>query len=170
MARRRATPGSTDEQRAVGVDDNTFLGRLLDQLSAVVEDQTAAVFEQAGVIIPVRSCSMMVTLDLRTDASTADLADALGITHQLATQKLGKLMKLGLVRRQPDPADARRKRVVLTDLGRAQLDRLHGTTPLFERAYAGLFAEIGDLAQTLRSARAALHHRSIAERGAAEGA
>jgi len=65
-----------------------------------------------------------------SDGLTAsELGQALGITKQAAGQMVDELLRLGYVRREPDPADARRKRVVLTARG---LDALARSAEVFE--------------------------------------
>jgi len=53
------------------------------------------------------------------DATTADVADHLGITKQAASQLVEQLVGRGYVTRRPDPTDARARLLILTDRGRA---------------------------------------------------
>ena len=57
------------------------------------------------------------------------IAEALGITKQAAGQMVDELERLGYVRREPDPADARRKLVRLTDRGE---DALRQSAEVFD--------------------------------------
>jgi DNA-binding MarR family transcriptional regulator len=50
-----------------------------------------------------------------------DLADRAGLTKQAVQQFVDELAADGIVERQPDPADARARRVALTDAGRAAM-------------------------------------------------
>jgi DNA-binding MarR family transcriptional regulator len=54
------------------------------------------------------------------------LAQQLGIDRTVMTYLLDALVSAGLVERQSDPADRRARRVVATDAGRAELQRLEG--------------------------------------------
>jgi DNA-binding MarR family transcriptional regulator len=61
--------------------------------------------------------------------TASQLGQALGITKQAAGQMVDELVALGYVRRDPDPADARRKRVTLTARG---IDALARSAVVFE--------------------------------------
>ncbi|MGH3713121.1 MAG: MarR family winged helix-turn-helix transcriptional regulator [Micromonosporaceae bacterium] len=50
-------------------------------------------------------------------ATVSELAGHLGVTRQAASQLVEELVAKGYVRRQPHPADARARLVVLTDRG-----------------------------------------------------
>jgi DNA-binding MarR family transcriptional regulator len=56
------------------------------------------------------------------DATTADVAEHLGITKQAAGQLVAYLVDHGYVVRRPDPGDARARLLALTDRGRACTD------------------------------------------------
>jgi len=53
------------------------------------------------------------------DATTADVAQHLGITKQAAAQLVAYLVERRYVERRPDPRDARARLLVLTQRGRA---------------------------------------------------
>ena len=53
------------------------------------------------------------------DATTADVAEHLGITKQAAGQLVEYLVDHGYVMRRPDERDARARRLLLTERGRA---------------------------------------------------
>src|SRR3954469_10670230 len=65
--------------------------------------------------------------------TASELGQALGITKQAAGQMVDELLRLGYVRREPDPADARRKRVTLTPHG---IDALAQSAAVFEELCA----------------------------------
>ncbi|WP_145788455.1 MarR family winged helix-turn-helix transcriptional regulator [Kitasatospora atroaurantiaca] len=50
-------------------------------------------------------------------ASVGELAEHLGVTKQAASQLVEELVRKGYVERQPHPADARARLIVLTDRG-----------------------------------------------------
>ena len=119
--------------------DRTFLGRLSEQLSELIEQQSAEVFKRAGIVIPVKSSSLLGAIATLGPVSVADLVRALDRSHQLIQQKIPKLLALDLVSRRPDPNDLRINLIEITDRGREQLallDRLtpaHFETPLGRR-------------------------------------
>lgn len=51
--------------------------------------------------------------------SVGEIADAVGVDQPRASRLVQQSVELGLVRREADPADARRTRIALTDEGRA---------------------------------------------------
>jgi DNA-binding MarR family transcriptional regulator len=148
----------------VAIDDGVFLGRAVERLSVLIADQTKMVFDSMGVVIPVRSCSLMIVLAKLGKASASDLARELGHSHQLVMQKIPKLVSLALLDHQIDNNDARRKIFYLTDEGVAQLAKFEKCTALIRNAYDDLFAEVGDVRQCIDRTVDALSQRPLDER------
>ena len=144
--------------------DRTFLGRLSEQLSELIEQQSAEVFKRAGIVIPVKSSSLLTAIATLGPVSVADLVRALNRSHQLIQQKIPKLVTLGLVTRQPDPDDQRVVLIAITGAGREQLALLDGLTEAFERAYAGMEQDAGPVFDTISRAIASLKTRSLSDR------
>jgi DNA-binding MarR family transcriptional regulator len=65
----------------------------------------------------------MVRLQLEGPARISDLARAEGVTQPALTGLVNRLEAENLVRREPDPSDARAALVVLTDAGQAFIDQ-----------------------------------------------
>jgi len=144
--------------------DRTFLGRLSEQLSEMIEQQSAEVFKRAGIVIPVKSSSLLGAIAMLGPVSVADLVRALDRSHQLIQQKIPKLLTLDLVSRRPDPNDLRINLIEITDRGREQLALLDGLTPEFERAYAEMEQEAGPVFDTVARAIRSLKARSLNDR------
>lgn len=144
--------------------NRTFLGRLSEQLSDLIEQQSAEVFQRAGVVIPVRSSSLMTAIATLGPVSAADLVRALDRSHQLIQQKVPKLLKLGLISRRPSPDDQRVMLIELTDKGRAQLALLEGLDAAFERAYAEMEQDAGPVFDGITRAIKSLESRPLIER------
>lgn len=144
--------------------DRTFLGRLSEQLSELVEQQSAEVFKRAGIVIPVKSSSLLGAIATLGPVSVADLVRALDRSHQLIQQKIPKLLALDLVSRRPDPNDLRINLIEITDRGREQLALLDRLTPEFERAYAEMEQEAGPVFDTVARAIRSLKARSLNDR------
>lgn len=163
-------PGPAKIKRGVktgNIDINSalFLGRRVEQLSLLIEEQVVPVFKELGIIVPVRSCSLLTALADLEVASAADLAKYLGQSHQLVLQKIPALTRLNLLRRQVDPADKRRKVFRLTTAGMNQIQRIGQYSAFFESAYEELNAELGiDLFQIISRAIATLEERGLLER------
>lgn len=146
------------------LDDISFLGRLSEALSQRIEEQTRPLFDAAGIVVPVRSCSLLTALGKAGEASAAELARALGQSHQLVIQKCPALLRLGLVTQHADPADARRKIFRLTDAGRDQLARIDAYAARISGVYRSLFEEVGDVHGVILKALTALADRPLSER------
>ena len=162
-------PGSTsalmDEQsELLTIDDPVFIGRPIDELSALIVEQSAMIFEEQDIVIPVRSCSLMTALGHLKEASASDLASTLDQSHQLILQKLPKLLRLDLVERNPDPEDARRKVFSLTEKGKEQLALFQDCSVQLRKAYKELFEEVGDIKRLATVTIAALRERTLSSR------
>lgn len=144
--------------------DRTFLGRLSEQLSELIEQQSAAVFKRAGIVIPVKSCSLLSAIATRGPVSIADLVRVLDRSHQLIQQKMPKLLTLELVSRRPDPDDQRVVLIEITAKGREQLALLDGLDPAFDRAYAEMEQEAGPVFDSIERAIGALRSRPLIDR------
>ncbi|HEY1071998.1 MarR family winged helix-turn-helix transcriptional regulator [Brevundimonas sp.] len=144
--------------------NRTYLGRLSEQLSELIEQQSAEVFKRAGLVIPVKSSSLMMAIAMLGPVSVADLGRALDRSHQLIQQKIPKLVKLELVTRQPDPEDQRASLIAITDKGREQLALLDSLDGAFERAYAGMEQDAGPVFDAIKRAIQSLKARPLVER------
>lgn len=144
--------------------NHTFLGRLSEQLSELIEQQSAEVFTRAGIVIPVKSSSLLGAIATLGPVSVADLVRALDRSHQLIQQKMPKLLRLGLVSRRPDPDDQRVILIDITDRGREQLALLDGLSPEFDRAYAEMEEDAGPVFDGINRAISALKSRPLIDR------
>jgi len=140
------------------------LGRLSEQLSELIEQQSAEVFQRAGIVIPVKSSSLMAAIETLGPVSIADLVRALDRSHQLIQQKMPKLLTLGLVSRRPNRDDQRVILIELTDKGREQLALLDALDDQFDRAYAEMEADAGPVFDTIGRAIKSLKARPLSER------
>jgi len=58
------------------------------------------------------------------DLSQSDLSQRLLVDKSNVTGLIDRLEQMGLIHRQPDPADRRRYHIVLTELGRRRIDEV----------------------------------------------
>ena len=94
----------------------------------------------AGDEVTLPQYRALVVLAARGPQGTADLASALAVNPSTATRMCDRLVRKGLVRREPDPRDKRGVLVTLTDLGREQVDAALADLLRRERALlAGLY-------------------------------
>jgi len=137
------------------------LGRLVDMI--VVQGDN--LLTGAGLSFPSRSVSSVLLIGEQGQISAADIAKQLKQPHQLVTQRVDLLIKLGLVARIDDPSDRRRKILELTRKGKQEFRLLRTCLRDAEQVFAGLYQEIEcDLsAVTLRAMRA-LSSKPIVDR------
>ena len=146
------------------VNDIVFFGRALENFQDMLLEQSERVFEQAGIIVPVRSCSLLVAIKESGSTSASDLSRQLGYSHQLVLQKIPKLKRLDLIKIQQDPNDGRRRIFKLTQKGAGQVKKLEVTLPAFATAYKELFKQVGDIQQILSDASTALEEVPLEKR------
>ena len=147
------------------LDNPILLGKRADELSLLIERQIEPIFEQRDIIVPVRSCSLLLFLDHKGSASAADLARELGISHQLVLQKIPVLIKRKLIQRRDDPEDRRRRLFSLTSEGKRQVERLNEHSADIQRVYHELYAEAGvDLFEAMGNVIDALKSRDLLDR------
>lgn len=142
----------------------TFLGRASEQLSDLIEQQSAEVFARAGLVIPVKSSFLLSAVARLGPVSISDLVRAVNRSHQLIQQKMPKLLNLGMVTRRPDPDDQRAILIEITDKGREQLALLDVLAPRFDQAYAEIEQEAGPVFEAVTRAIAALKSRPLTGR------
>jgi DNA-binding MarR family transcriptional regulator len=81
--------------------------------------------KQAGVDLDRGGAALLYKLYSEgDDVRPTDLAERLGIDSPAVTRKVQQLERAGLLRRSPDPEDARALRLRLTDTGRSSIERL----------------------------------------------
>jgi len=142
-----------------------FLANRLDRLADLIVVQGEALLRDAGIDIPSRTVSLLLLVGDRAKLSAADAADLLDHPHQLVTQRTELLIDLGLVNRKVDPADGRRKILMLSARGKTQYARLQRKLSEAAEVFAALFDEIGcDLSAMAAKTQAALERKSLLER------
>lgn len=147
------------------VTRKAYLGKHCYDLLSLSSEQAAVVYENRGLKIPLEVSSTLQYLDRQGPMSVADIAKYLKMPHQLATQRVEKLSKAGLVRKKPDPSDKRRFALHLTKKGREQARILEQCMADIAKVYEKMFHEIGcDLSEMLPAATSALRSVPIADR------
>lgn len=135
------------------------------QASVDLYEQMDQCLQAHGLILPAYTTSLVQTLHHAGPQSVAALAEELGLSHQLASQRLKWLVNEGLVAIGDDPDDGRRRQVRLTAAGKLEADKLQTFLPLLEQAYSHVFDEIGvDLHHGLIAARTALKTSPLLDR------
>lgn len=142
-----------------------FVANQLLRLVDLIAVQGDELLQEAGIVIPSRTVSCVLFVGDKGKVSAADIAKALKQPHQLATQRVDLLVKLGLLDRISDPEDRRRNILILTRKGKDQYRRLNVRLAEIEQAFLGLFSEIGcDLTDIAGQALTALSNTPLLQR------
>ncbi|HHL32244.1 MAG TPA: MarR family transcriptional regulator [Oceanospirillales bacterium] len=141
----------------------SFIGKQADDLGNLISIQIKPIYDSLGIIVPVKSCSIIHQLKQSKQASLADLAKLLNQSHQLVNQKLPRLLKLNLINKKNDINDKRRKIFYLTAKGMQQAALLEKHS--LSQVYDNLSQELGaDLYQVLSSAISQLKQKNLLSR------
>lgn len=137
------------------------LMRLVDQIIAQGDDLIAT----AGLSFRASACSTVLLLSESPGQTIADIGRRLEQPHQLVAQRVGVLIKLGLVVRTADSSDARRKILTLTAMGQSQAAILMRVLKDSAAAFNQLEQQLGfDIVACADRVRAALNEEPLAER------
>jgi DNA-binding MarR family transcriptional regulator len=144
-------------------NSKAFIGKQSDDLSNLIREQIKPIYESLGIVVPVKSCSVIHYLNKFDDLSVTDLAKHLKQSHQLVKQKLPKLQTLGLIEQRDDDNDKRRSTYHLTPAGKDQAERLNKNSLI--SVYQNLSDEIGaDLHKVLNKAITGLKQKDLLTR------
>ncbi len=142
---------------------HSFIGKQADDLSNLIREQIKPIYESLGIVVPVKSCSVVHYLNKYDDLSLTDLAKHLKQSHQLVKQKLPKLQSLGLIEQRDDHNDKRRSTYHLTKDGKQQALLLEQNSLI--TVYQHLSDEIGaDLHLVLNNAINGLKNKDLLTR------
>ena len=142
-----------------------FLAIQLERLAGQISNQGDALLQAVGIDVPSRTVSTVLLIGESDGVSAADISDRLQLPHQLVTQRVERLIELGLVARTADVNDRRRKVLALTERGRDQDEKLRMRLAAAVQVFEELFAEINcNLPECIRKASDALDHTPLVER------
>ncbi|WP_018624615.1 MarR family winged helix-turn-helix transcriptional regulator [Kangiella aquimarina] len=147
------------------MSNKALLGKRAEDLSNLIEQQTQPIFDNLGIIVPIKSCSTLLCLHKLEQASLADIARDLEQSHQLVKQKLPKLIKLGLIKQRPDKEDKRRTLYSLTVKGKSQTEKVQTYLNQSEQLVDTVSKDIGiDVFEAIDQAIKSLQGKSLWER------
>lgn len=142
-----------------------FLARRISQLHDILAEQGQEVMNGAGMDLDARLGSVFFLIATRPGLSVAELAQELGLSHQLATYRVKKLVETGLVSQERDPDDLTRSVLRPTAKADPMVKQLRAVMRKLDGVYAQLFEELGvDLLDLATRAREALTTTSLLER------
>ena len=77
-----------------GINGKALLGKRAEDLSNLIEEQSQPIFDSLGIIVPIKSCSTLLSLFELQQASVTDLARQLDQSHQLVKQMMKVVYQL----------------------------------------------------------------------------
>jgi DNA-binding MarR family transcriptional regulator len=127
------------------------------QLNQLLYEQMGGILKVCGLTVSPAETGALNVLFHAGPCSLADIAQAMGYSHQLTTKRVNLLVKREMAQLQNDPDDKRRRKVFLTDFGQQEAKLLQEFLPKLDRVYQNLFEEIGvDLHEQITIAEKAL--------------
>ncbi len=142
-----------------------YLARASANFAEFLAQQAQQVYTQMGLRLPVAATSTFDLIAEKGQLSIADVARALGRSHQSASQQVKTLHKAGLLEVKTSEQDARARLYVLTADGRTQHELLKKLKAPIEEAYRQLFEELGfNLTNALEQATSVLSAKPLPDR------
>lgn len=120
-----------------------FTPKLAMDFASIMEKQAKPVYESIGIVFPVITSSTVSVIDKNQSASLLDVARALDVPHQLAAQRIKKLLKLNIISPHKDIEDKRKTYYQLTEFGKTQSELLNFYLSKADNVFSDLNDEIG---------------------------
>lgn len=142
-----------------------FLGHELGVLRDKIASQGDEFLKSQGLPFPSRLCSTLIIIKENQPVTSADIGRLLDIVHQHVTQRVNRLIDLGLVYRQVNQQDSRQKNLLLTPKGETQVRQMYRCLELIKQSYGQWFEEMNvDLLSVVRRAMESLESVTIEQR------
>ncbi len=151
----------SDYSRAIG---GAAMGARLRRLSERIDRDVATIYAAHGIRFEQRWFGLLNQIVLNGPMSVGEIAAALRITHVSVSQSSRSLGEAGLIRSLPDPIDARRRRLELTEDGERLVAELSRLWRALDEAAIELDAEAGNVVKLLDRLDDALDSESLPER------
>ena len=143
----------------------TYMAHFCRRLADLIIAQASEILAEKGLTTPSTALSTIFYLDQNQNTTVASLASALDVSHQMATQRINALVKLGLVTRSSSDEDKRAKFVVLTSMGKKEAKQLYPFMTEMTLVFGDLEAELDcELTTMIRKAESSLLQRSLKQR------
>lgn len=120
-----------------------FMPKLANDFASLIEKQAKPVYQTMGLVIPVITSSTVVFIFENKTVSLLDIARGLEITHQLASQRVKILLKLGIIQAFKDTNDKRKTNYQLTEFGIEQSKILSSYLEKASLVFSELNEELG---------------------------
>ena len=145
--------------------NSSFLAHYARRLADLIIEQGSKLLKDLDISVPTTSISTILYISKNGAPSVATLAEELGVTHQMASQRINLLEKMLMVERANHPTDKRAKIVRLTKLGVSEAEKLIPFTKQMDKVFDELETEVGcQLTQVIRQTELSLLNRPLYER------
>ncbi len=135
------------------------------RLADLINEQATDVLKEYKSCIPASAISTLQYLSSHDNVTVALLANDLGVTHQMATQRINALEKLLLVKRISLPTDQRAKQIQLSKKGYKEIKALQPFMRKMTLLFTEFESELGHkLSQTIYQAELSLRQTPLKER------
>ncbi len=144
---------------------SAYMAHFCRRLADLIIDQGGELLKEMKLVTPSTAMSSVFYLDKNSQSTVAALAGALGVSHQMATQRINSLIKLGLVERISSVQDKRSKVINLTKLGKSEVKKLTPFATKMTKAFEKLETELEcNLTNIIRQAELALIDKPLKQR------
>ena len=135
------------------------------RLADLINDQASDVLQELNLCTPASAISTLLFINLNSEVTVARIADAMGVTHQMATQRINALEKLSLVKRVALPSDQRAKQIELSNTGQSEIKAIQPFMATMKLLFEELETELGhELSQTIYQAELSLRQCPLKQR------
>jgi len=142
-----------------------YMAHFCRRLADLIIEQGSEILAERGLTTPSTALSTIFYLDQNQSTTVASLASALDVSHQMATQRINGLVKLGLVTRSSSDEDKRAKFVVLTPMGKNEAKQLYPFVTEMTQVFEDFEAELDcELTNIIRKAERSLLQKSLKQR------
>lgn len=144
---------------------SSFMSHYARRLADLINEQASDVLQQLNLCVPASAISTLQFINLNSKVTVAHIADAMGVSHQMATQRINALEKLSLVKRVKLPSDQRAKQIKLSNMGQSEIKALHPFMKTMKCLFDELENELGhELSQTIYQAELSLQKNTLKQR------
>jgi len=150
-----------DHPRSAG---GAALGARLRRASAAIDADAARIYAALGIDFEQRWFGVLDALAREDALTVSELAAALGVSHAAVSQVRHALEQRRLILSATDPADARRRKLMLSADGSRLVERLAPLWAAFAEAAAELDRDAGGIVQSLDELEAAMARKSLYDR------
>lgn len=144
---------------------NAFVDSRLHKLRVLITEQSDELFLQVGIQVSSSCISILLYLLKESQRNIAQIANALGYSHQLIAHRLKSLEKNDFVKRSVDCRDRRKLLISLTADGEEEAKKISEILPVISTVFENIFRDLDlNFVEELANLQAQLQEKSLGER------